>query len=361
MPEKKVSIVGVVGVPGLYGGFETLAENLVRYHFEKNRSEELTVYCSTKAYPERNKTFMRAQLAYIPLDANGIQSVPYDIWSLLRCVVKRQDTVILLGVSGAIVLPLIRLISRMKVVCNIDGIEWKREKWQGFAEKFLRFSERLAVRYSHEVISDNQAIADYVQQTYGQECSVIPYGGDNAISTDAAPNDPDLPTGYALALCRIEPENNVAMILEAWEAVSDVPLVFVGNWQKSVFGRDLFEQYKDSPSITLLDPVYEPSRLRALRDGAVMYIHGHSAGGTNPSLVEMMHFGIPVVAHGCDFNRHSTENKAQYFLTAQELRNQISHALEPSGAENGDAMVEIAQRRYTWGTIGKAYFNMVAD
>src|SRR5690606_3171210 len=125
------------------------------------------------------------------------------------------------------------------------------------------------------------------------------------------------------------------------------------------YGRDLKARYGESPNLYLLDPIYEPAVLYAVRARASVYLHGHSAGGTNPSLVEMMHFGIPVLANGCAFNRHSTEGKARYFQSAVELADLV-RSLDPADtAQIGSNMREIAQRKYTWDQIGKAYFALL--
>lgn len=355
----KIALLGTVGVPGRYGGFETLAENLVRYHKETGQLAELTVWCSGKDNPEHLTRFESANLRYINLRANGAQSIIYDAVSLLQAVRSGHDRILLLGVSGALALPLIRLASRARVITNIDGIEWKREKWKGIARIVLRASEWAAVRFSHEVIADNRAIADHVRDTYGRNCHVITYGGDHALAhTGEAVAPAGLPEHYALALCRIEPENNAHLILEAFDAIS-TPLVFIGNWDNSAYGRDLKARYHSCSNIYLLDPVYDPDLLYALRARASVYVHGHSAGGTNPSLVEMMHFGIPIMAYGCAFNRHSTEGRARYFSTTFELADLLRRLDQKEAAQIGTEMSEIAQRRYTWDRIGQAYFELL--
>ncbi|SMH40746.1 DUF1972 domain-containing protein [Mesorhizobium australicum] len=355
----KIALLGTVGVPGRYGGFETLAENFVHYHADSGRDATLTVWCSSRGKVDRPTRFKSAALRYIGLEANGMQSILYDALSLLDAVRTRHDRIVLLGVSGAMMLPLIRLISRARIVTNIDGIEWKREKWNGPVRAFLRASEWAAVRFSHAVIADNQAIADHVRAAYGSNSYVIAYGGDQAVADGAVGEAPaGLPERYALALCRIEPENNVRMILEAFAGI-DEPLVFVGNWDSSAYGRNLRARYSNRAKLHLLDPVYEPGALHSLRARASVYVHGHSAGGTNPSLVEMMHFGVPVLAHGCAFNRHSTEGKARYFETSEELVAQARGLAPEDAAEIGAAMQDIAARRYTWDKIGKAYFELL--
>lgn len=355
-----ISIVGTVGVPAAYGGFETLAENLVRFHDRRGLTEDLLVYCSEKAYEEKPDRYLSAGLRYLPLSANGIQSIPYDIGSLFSSIRQGSDRILLLGVSGAIALPLVRLLSRARIVTNIDGIEWRREKWNGPARWFLRLSERLAVRYSHEVVADNGGIADYVRETYGCPCHVIAYGGDHAIAAEPVPySGRALPGRYAFALCRIEPENNVAMILEAFAHSESLPLVFVGNWKNSAYGQELQTRYQENPNVHLLDPIYDVGVLRTLRGGASVYVHGHSAGGTNPSLVEMMHFGIPVLAFDCVFNRHTTENQAVYFSDAGTLGAAAREWDSPDHARVGEAMQRIARERYTWDAIGAAYFDLL--
>ncbi|WP_323039884.1 DUF1972 domain-containing protein [Gemmobacter sp.] len=356
----KLALLGTVGVPGRYGGFETLAENLVRHHARTGRQETLSVWCSAKDNCEHPPRFESAELRYVRLHANGVQSILYDAVSLWQAILSGHDRILLLGVSGALALPLVRLVGwRGRIVTNIDGIEWKREKWNWLARLVLRASEWAALRFSHAVIADNQTIADHVRDTYGSDCHVIAYGGDHALVHAGETEAPaGLPERYALALCRIEPENNVHVILEALDGLG-TPLVFVGNWDNSAYGRDLKARYGDRPDLYLLAPVYEPGALHGLRARASVYLHGHSAGGTNPSLVEMMHFGVPVLAHGCAFNRHSTEGKARYFETPRELA-ALMRGLTPDEANRiGAEMREIARRRYTWDHVGEAYFALL--
>lgn len=354
----KLAILGTVGVPGRYGGFETLAENLVRQHQTCGWQAQLTVYCSAPAYPERTPTFLDATLRYSRLKANGLQSIFYDAVTLLDSARQGHDVALLLGVSGAWILPFLRIFSRMRIVTNVDGIEWRRGKWKRPARLFLRFSEWLAVRFSHQVIADNDGIADYLREFYGIDATVIAYGGDHAMAcVDPLPDEarmPNLPKDYALALCRIEPENNVAMILEGFAAAGR-PLVFVGNWEQSEYGLRLKALYRETGGIHLLDPIYEQAILYQLRAGASVYVHGHSAGGTNPALVEMMHFGAPVIAFDCVYNRNTTENQAIYFDTAVTLTRIVSDRLP---RELGNSLHDIAVRRYSWSQIGREYLSV---
>ena len=360
MRNKRVSIIGTVGVPANYGGFETLVENLVRYHDANALPYDVTVYCSSKSYSDKKPAYLSAKLKYIPFNANGAQSIIYD-WISLLLAMWRADVILLLGVSGATMLPLVRFLSSAKVVTNIDGIEWRRQKWQGLAKWFLRFSEKVAVRFSHEIIADNQAIADYVKDTYGVDAHVIAYGGDHAVAVEAkSVKELSIPDKYAFSVCRIEPENNVHMIVEAFAKQSGLPLVMVGNWKSSDYGRSLQQKYHDFYQLVLLDPIYDIGKLKTLRTNAALYVHGHSAGGTNPSLVEAMHFGKPVLAFDCDFNRCTTENKALYFRTPAQLAEKLSLAPdEDRWHMRGEDMREIASRRYTWDIVGDAYYSLL--
>ncbi|MCB1773679.1 MAG: glycosyltransferase, partial [Gammaproteobacteria bacterium] len=198
------------------------------------------------------------------------------------------------------------------------------------------------------------------QQTYGVNSHVIAYGGDHAIDCDAAPvDDLDLPENYALAIGRVEPENNAAMMLEAFASDSSRSLVAVGNWQRTKYGRSLVRRYAGNPQIRLLEPIYDLGRLKALRAGARLYVHGHSAGGTNPSLVEAMQFGIPVFAYDCVFNRSSTEERALFFRTSTELRALLDKVDEATLAQVANDMQAIARRRYTWSAVADQYYALL--
>lgn len=346
--KNKISIVGTVGVPACYGGFETLVENLLD---ENEQEKAITVYCSTKSYEVHPDKYKNAKLSYINLNANGAQSIPYDIASLIHAIYKKTDNILLLGVSGAICLPIIRLFSKARVVTNIDGLEWKRAKWNYFIKKFLKLSERIAVKYSDVVVADNKAIADYVTSEYNCNAEVIAYGGDHAV-IKALSNCDD---GYALALCRIEPENNVELILESFSQTSK-KLKFIGNWHNSEFGNEMKAKYQGFDNIEIVDPIYDISMLFDIRQKCSFYVHGHSAGGTNPSLVEMMHFNKNIVAFDCSYNRASTEDKAAFFKNTSELVNLINSS---ELIENSKAMKEISERRYTWKIVKQQYFDLL--
>jgi glycosyltransferase involved in cell wall biosynthesis len=342
-----ISIIGTVGVPACYGGFETLVENLLD---ESEQGINITVYCSSKNYTKQLQKYKNAQLRYIPLNANGAQSIPYDIWSLCHAVFKGSDNILLLGVSGAIFLPFVRLFSNANIVTNIDGLEWKRDKWNIWGKRFLKFSEKIAVKYSDVVVADNKGIAEHIRHEYSVDAEVIAYGGDHAIVKGLTISDDD----YALALCRIEPENNVELILESFSKTNKT-LKFIGNWNNSDFGCLMKNKYQQYSNIEIIDPIYDIETLFEIRQKCSFYVHGHSAGGTNPSLVEMMHFGKAIFAFDCNYNKASTEDRADFFQNTDELVQLIN---SPTNFENEHCMKEIAERRYTWKIVKQQYFDL---
>ena len=162
---------------------------------------------------------------------------------------------------------------------------------------------------------------------------------------------------YAFTVCRIEPENNLHLILEAFEtSPHEVPeLVIVGNWNHSAYGRELRERFGQYGHIHLMDPIYDLERLNRLRGNCKVYLHGHSCGGTNPSLVEAMYMGLPIIAFDVNFNRETTEKQAKYFSTAAELHELCEHLDAEAAHAVASRMKEIADRRYTWRRISDLY------
>ena len=353
MKHTKLGIIGTVGVPACYGGFESLVDNLLPLPFDTR------VYCSSKAYSTQQVTYKQARLTYFPLSANGVSSIPYDILSVLHAAWNGCNKLLILGVSGALILPLVKLIRpNLYIVVNIDGLEWRRQKWGRWAARFLKFSEHLAVRFSDRVIADNAAIAAYVKDEYGVEAVEIAYGGDHAVSIETTEKH-EIPAEYAFALCRIEPENNVHLILEAC-LTSNQPIKFIGNWDNSDYGKELRRRYADHASIELLDPVYDLAQLFSYRAHCKVYLHGHSAGGTNPSLVEMMHFAKPILAYDCNYNRATMNNHGGYFASAEDLSALLSKG-EFLAHNSGTALRDIAIEKYTWSGIRQAYLALLND
>lgn len=348
----KVAVIGTVGVPANYGGFETLVENLLTK--QQNPEIQYAVYCSARSYKEKRWVYKGAKMLYLPFKANGMQSIVYDIVSIVRAL-RQADVLLILGVSGCLVLPLVRLFCKKRIIVNIDGLEHRRAKWKNYVRKFLKWSEAAAVKNADVIVTDNKGIQDYVRLEYGKESVMIEYGGDHVLCDVSVAerdvlSDFGLVAGeYAMALCRIEPENNVEMILEAFSQTNE-KLLFIGNWSNSEFGRRMMRTYADRPNLIIHPAVYDIVALNVLRANCRYYLHGHSAGGTNPSLVEAMFFGRPVFAFDVIYNRETTEEKASYFHTVEELKRLLT-----TKSIDGKEMEVIAYRRYTWDTIVRKY------
>ena len=357
---KKLAIIGTTGLPAKYGGFETLT-NYLTIHL--NKKFDISVYCSSKYFSakgRRRRTCNGSKLIYLPLNANGYQSVIYDVLSIFHALFY-ADIILMLGVSGAVILPFVKLFSSKPVIVNIDGQEWKRAKWNFIAKKFLRYSEKLAVKYADTVITDNKVIKDYVQEVYNKDSALIEYGGDHAkakeITPEARVKYPFLCSPYSFTVCRIEPENNVQYILEAYANTPHKTIVVVGLWNHGTFGMELRKYYENHANIILLDPIYNTEELDVLRSNAEIYLHGHSAGGTNPSLVEAMCLGLPVFAYDVSYNRETTKNKAFYFKNVQELEQLIDIVKNEELQTCRKNMLELGLDRYSWSRIAACYFN----
>lgn len=355
--KKKIAIIGTAGVPCRYGGFETLAHQLVTQLAEQF---QFTVYCSGKLYgpDERPARWKGARLVYLPLNANGIASVLYDVWSILHALFV-AETLLLLGVSGGLAVPFVRLFTRKKVIVHIDGQEWRRGKWGKMARLFLKLSERVAVRFAHADIADNAVIKAYTARHYKTLSMLLAYGGDHASKQRMQPETlerfPFLKLPYAFKVARIEPENNIHTILEAFSFLPRHQLVLVGNWNNSAYGCELRERYAGHANLHLLDPIYEQQLLDQLRSNCHVYLHGHSAGGTNPSLVEAMQLGLPVVSIDVNFNRATTHNQAIYFKDVQELVQLVRRLSITELLNTGFRMKKLAQQHYQWSGIAAEY------
>jgi glycosyltransferase involved in cell wall biosynthesis len=160
---------------------------------------------------------------------------------------------------------------------------------------------------------------------------------------------------YAITVCRIEPENNVHIILEAFSRQLNMPLVVVGNWKASEYGLRLLRKYNNFSHIYLLDAIYDIEKISFLRSNAALYIHGHSAGGTNPSLVEAMFLELPIFAFNCVYNKYTTENQCEYWSDVGELYHHISTLDDNELNIIRKKMKAIAERKYRWKIIAGKY------
>lgn len=310
-----IAFIGAVGVPNVYGGFEGFLEactpDLARRH-------RVTVTCDHGRYEDHSREWQGVQRVFLSLPANGAFSVLHDFAAFLR-VLPTHRNIVVLGVSGGIFFPIMRLLAallRRRLIVNVDGIEWRRDKFGRGKKAFLKLSDMLAQTFAHEVVVDSEGLRPFLLPARRNSAVFIAYPGDHVKPPGAAPEHE---VGL-LSICRIEPENNCDMKLEAFASLgSSGRYTFVGNWEASAYGRSLRERYANVPGLQLLDPVYDPDSLALLRGHCAGYVHGHSVGGTNPSLVEMLFYDAPLACFDCVFNRCTAGGDARYFSSTAEL------------------------------------------
>ena len=353
--KSKLAIVGTNGLPCRYGGWDNLMLNLLN---ELGESFEIEVYTSkSNAIPGVIK-FMGAQIKIISLRANGWQSVFYDGVSLLKSLPKNKY-ILVLGTSGAFFFPLKKLFNA-KIILNPDGAEWKRGKWNFVIQKYLKLSERISISYSDCIISDNLYIQEDLLKTYKKVSHLVPYGGNHVtirnLSDIIAKRYNLTNRGYAITVARIEPENNIELILEAFSK-SRFKYVCVGNWDNSVYGRNLRIKYAGFDNLILVDPIYNQNLIDELRSNAFLYVHGHSVGGSNPSLIEAMCLKLPCLVYRVNYNVANTFGKALYFSNLDNLKMSLAEINKNKNLLNSvsDQLFESAKENYQWNKVVNQY------
>ena len=290
-------MVGTNGLPGRYGGWDQLLN-----HLTLNLRDKFSIIVYTSSYDavEGLKEFNGAKLKIIRLKANGYQSVFYDMISLFHGALK-YDTLLVLGTSGCIFFPMIRLFGK-KIILNPDGLEWNRAKWNKKIQNFLLFSEKIGINNSDVIVADNVHIQKYIFETYNKVSELIEYGGDNASFIELSEPTKlkySINVGeYAFKVCRIEPENNIHLILSAFSK-SKTRLILIGNWNNSDYGKNLRQKYSTFRNLSLLDPIYHQETLDELRSNCGIYVHAHSVGGDKSILSRGYEFGALLFSIKC--------------------------------------------------------------
>ena len=353
--KKKISIVGIVGLPPSYGGFETLTKYLTKY----NKDFDITVYCERKN--NKLRSFNGANLVYLPFKANGFQSIFYDSLAIIKSWFN-SDVILILGTPGSIIIPFLNFFKKTKTIVNFGGLEWKREKWSYFARLYLRFSEFLAIKHSTIIVADNNYFCKYIFNKYKRNSVLIEYGGDHS---NSGINKEKFLKFYSflkeefyLSISRAQKDNNLHIILEAFSKMPESKLVLISNFDKSMYGRNLKKKYSKFINIILIDAIYKSEIINTIRSSCKAYIHSHKYCGTAPSLVEIMNLKKPVFSYNSETNYETTENKAFYFESCSDLINQISNNDSLSLENNSKNMFEISQRRYLWSKVSKKYYKL---
>lgn len=351
----KVAVIGTNGLPARYGGFETLVDNLTQ---ELNEEFDFTVYCSKTPKKKRLQSYNKTRLIYLPFKANGYQSFIYDTISMFHAWFT-SDILFILGPAAGIITPLNSLF-RKKIILNHGGLnEWERKKFSRIERFYLRISHEIAAHWATYNIADNNILRESILQKFREDSIVIRYGGDHvmkvAINNQYILKYPFIKEKYAISVSRAQKDNNLHLILEAFESISNFKLVLISNWQVSKYGRDLKEKYSNYDNMILLDAIYESYELNMLRSNAILYIHSHSQCGTAPSLVEAICLGLPIISYDVPTNRETTKNKVLYFENGIELENHLTSWSEVKSDQMKNELQWLIQKEYTWKYIASQY------
>tara|TARA_Y100001933_G_scaffold57610_1_gene57598 strand:+ start:665 stop:1747 length:1083 start_codon:yes stop_codon:yes gene_type:complete len=351
----KLAVLGTRGVPNYYGGFEQFAQYLSEQFVKKGH--EVYVYNSHNHI-------------YQELEWNGVKIIhckdpEYIIGTVgqfiydLNCIIdsrKRDfDVILQLGYTSSSIWNWL-LPKKPKIVTNMDGLEWKRSKYSKPVQKFLLFAERLAVKSSDYLISDSTGIQSYLQDKYSVDSKYIPYGANLISSTD----DSILAhlnlekRSYSMIIARMEPENSIETILEGFlNSDTDRKFLVIGNTENR-YGEMIKNKFNDD-RIVYLGYISELEKLNVLRKNSYLYFHGHTVGGTNPSLLEAMSSSSLICAHNNEFNKAILENDAFYF----NCNKCITSLLNRENLTERDLFtsnnIEKIKNQYSWGKVLKEY------
>ena len=355
--------MGTRGVPASYGGFETAVEEIGKRLAA--RGHDVTVYCRN---PGQTLTeYEGMHLVNLPAIRHRIaETLSHTSLSTARAIIKdRPDVALVLNAGNA---PLIRPLKAagIPVAIHLDGLESKREKWRGAGARYYRWAEKVAVKQGDQVIADAQSIADHVQAMYGRTCVVIPYGAE--VIDPKADRLHELAVvrrDYHLIVARMEPENHVLEAVHGYTISDETrPLLVVGSAPYSQWYIDrVREVAESSASVRMLGGIYDQELLDQLYANARTYVHGHSVGGTNPSLLRAMGAGAPVLAFDCEFNREVTAGAALFWRDAQTLAEYLDEVAE------GEVDTELAEfseagrtriaERYQWDAVTDRYESLL--
>jgi glycosyltransferase involved in cell wall biosynthesis len=361
MAKPSLVILGTRGIPASHGGFETFAEKLAL--FLVGRGWHVAVYCQNEVavVNERIRTSLwnGVELIHVDVASRGPRATLEFDWHCVRDAARRDSVSLVLGYNGAVFLPYLRLSGR-KVLTNMDGIEWKRPKWSVPVRAWFWMNEWIAAWSSQRLVADHPAIADHVATRRPRSAiATIPYGGDPISETSEAPIramglEPD---GYLTSIARIEPDNNILTMVEAFSRKRrGFKLVVLGTLLPDNRYHAAVRAAA-SDEVRFPGAIYDAGTLRSLRFHARAYLHGHTVGGTNPSLVEALWAGNAVIAHDNPFNRGTAGPDQAYFTDADACERRIETAIADATAMRaaGRAARARAAEHFNWTAILKAY------
>lgn len=351
----KVGLLGTRGVPARYGGFETAVEEigsrLATY------GHRVVVYCRNPG--QQLRAYRGMELVNLPaIRSKSLETLTHTAVSTIHSVLlSRPDVVVMFNPANGPFVPILRAAG-IRTAVHVDGLDAQRAKWGRFGRAYFREAERWSVRLADDVIADSEAIAAHIRRAYGREPTYIAYGA--PIVSPSADRLSELGLDsrrFHLVVSRFEPENNLAMVVDGYRlSGASLPLIVVGSARYASAYR---EQVVGSagPNVRFLGAVWDQVLIDQLYGNCASYIHGHSVGGTNPSLLRAMGAGAPVSAYDVVFNRETAGTAAGYFVDAHGLASLIAAAeSDPVGAiARGDEGRRRAARRYVWDNVAGEY------
>ncbi|MCU1615892.1 MAG: hypothetical protein JWO98_3432 [Frankiales bacterium] len=353
----RVALVGTRGVPARYGGFETCVEEVGRRLAD--RGHDVTVYCRSipGATEPPAASFLGMRLVHLPAArTRSLETLTHSALSIGHLLTHRVDAAVLFNAANSPLLPAIR-VARIPVVTHVDGLEWKRAKWGAAGRRYYRAAESLAVRWSDALIADAQGIADYYRQEFGAGTELIAYGAPLLdVRADRLAELGLTARGYHLVVARFEPENHVHLIVEGYVASgARLPLVVVGS---APYADEYTARVRalGDERVRFLGGVYDQELLDQLYGSAATYLHGHSVGGTNPSLLRALGAGAAAIAFDVDFNREVLEGSGVYFATAADVAARVEEAeAGPEAARRRGRLARQRAARYDWEDVADRY------
>lgn len=355
----KIGILGTRGIPNHYGGFEQFAEFFAAFLAEKNH--DVFVYNSS-SHPYQEKVFKGVNLIHCYDPENKIGTIGQFIYDY-NCIKdsrKRDfDIILQLGYTSNTVWH--RFLPKNSIIIsNMDGLEWRRSKYSALEKKFLKYAEKLAVKSSDYLISDSLGIQRYLKKEYKIESEYIAYGAKQFTSPKVEVLEMYNLTAnnYNMLIARFEPENNLEIILDGASIADEkTPFLVIGNHDSNKFGTYLKHKFKDSDNIKFLGGIYNMEHLNNLRYHSNLYFHGHSVGGTNPSLLEAMASNALIIAHDNEFNNSILDNDAFYFSTKGEVKDYIDTIKKERYRDKVESCADKINKNFTWELINNKYLD----
>jgi glycosyltransferase involved in cell wall biosynthesis len=317
----RIGILGTRGIPNHYGGFEQWAEQLSVGLVE--RGCEVYVYNShNHPYQEKKWNGVVIVHQYDPEYKFGtVGQFIYDLNCIIDSRKRKLDVILQLGYTSSSIWGWLLPKRKTLIVSNMDGFEWERDKFSKKVKFFLKQAEKLAVYFSDYIIADSPVIEDYYKKNYKKPLQYIPYGT-TLFSDDDMTKIQSFkikPYEYKLLIARLEPENNIETIIKGvLKSDSSQPLLIIGNYDIP-HGKYLFKKYQTENQIRFLGVIYDKDILNNLRFFSKLYFHGHSVGGTNPSLLEAMASSALICAHDNPYNRSVLANMGYFFNTLEDI------------------------------------------